>query len=66
MLGELKRYFRDKTWTIRVPRGIKDLHIRVQPALAELRQTLGRSPTLSEIARRLGTSEPQVHVAVSE
>jgi RNA polymerase sigma-B factor len=57
VLGELKRHFRDKTWAVRVPRGVKELHIRVAPALAELRQSLGRSPTITEIARHLGSSE---------
>jgi RNA polymerase sigma-B factor len=57
VLGELKRHFRDKTWAVRVPRGVKELHIRVGPALAELRQSLGRSPTIGELAQRLDTSE---------
>lgn len=60
VLGEIKRHFRDKTWAVRVPRGMKDLHIRVAPALAELRQTLGRSPTILEIAEHLGTSEEEL------
>ena len=57
VLGELKRYFRDKTWAVRVPRGVKELHLRVGPALAELRQLLGRSPTITEIAHHLNSSE---------
>jgi RNA polymerase sigma-B factor len=57
VLGELKRHFRDKTWTVRVPRGIKELHIRVGPALAELRHLLGRSPTIAELAEHLDSSE---------
>jgi RNA polymerase sigma-B factor len=57
VLGELKRHFRDKTWAVRVPRGVKELHIRVGPALAELRQLLGRSPTIAELAAHLETSE---------
>ncbi|MBA2609596.1 MAG: sigma-70 family RNA polymerase sigma factor, partial [Actinobacteria bacterium] len=36
ILGELKRHFRDKTWSVKVPRGIKELHLRVSPAVAEL------------------------------
>jgi RNA polymerase sigma-B factor len=57
VLGELKRHFRDKTWAVRVPRGVKELHIQIGPALAELRQLLGRSPTIAELAQRLDTSE---------
>jgi RNA polymerase sigma-B factor len=57
VLGELKRYFRDKTWAVKVPRGIKELHIRIGPALEDLRQRLGRSPTIAEIAAHLDASE---------
>lgn len=57
VLGELKRHFRDKTWSVRVPRGLKDLHVRVAPAVAELHQSLGRSPTIAELSGHLGCSE---------
>lgn len=60
VLGEIKRYFRDKTWSMRVPRGLKDLHIRVAPALADLRQTLKRDPTIAELAHHLGSSEEEL------
>lgn len=60
VLGEIKRYFRDKTWTVRVPRGMKDLHIKIAPVVSELHQTLGRSPTIAEIAEHLGSSEDDV------
>jgi RNA polymerase sigma-B factor len=51
--GELKRYFRDRTWTVRVPRGAKELHLEVRRATEELGQSLGRSPSVDELARRL-------------
>lgn len=57
VLGELKRHFRDKTWSVRVPRGVKDLHVRVAPAVAELHQSLGRSPTIAELSDHLGCAE---------
>lgn len=60
VLGEIKRHFRDKTWTVRVPRGVKDLHVRVAPAVSELHQLLGRSPTITEIAHHLNSSEDDV------
>lgn len=60
VLGEIKRHFRDKTWTVRVPRGIKDLHVRVAPAVNDLHQVLGRSPSVAEIANHLNSSEDDV------
>lgn len=60
VLGEIKRHFRDKTWAARVPRGVKDLHVRVAPAVSELHQVLGRSPTIAEIADHLNSSEDDV------
>lgn len=60
IIGEIKRHFRDKTWAIRVPRSIKDLHLRIAPTVAELHHELGRSPTVVEIAERVGTTEDYV------
>ena len=51
--GEIKRFFRDKSWTLRVPRSAKDLHLLVRRAGDELGQTLGRAPTVPEIAAHL-------------
>lgn len=57
--GELKRHFRDRTWALRVPRSVKDLHVAVRRISEEMEQTLGRSPTVNELADRLdvGTDE---------
>jgi RNA polymerase sigma-B factor len=52
--GELKRHFRDKTWSVRVPRRSQELHLRLAPTIAELTQRLGRSPRIPEIAEELG------------
>lgn len=59
IVGELKRHFRDKGWSLRVPRRLQELAVRVNRALPELTQTLGRSPTIPELAEHLevGTDE---------
>lgn len=49
-LGELRRYYRDCGWSVRVPRRMKELSSHVQHATTELTATLGRSPTTAEIA----------------
>lgn len=51
--GELKRHFRDRTWALRVPRSIKDLHVSVRRASEALEQQLSRSPTVRELADHL-------------
>ncbi|MDQ3826589.1 MAG: sigma-70 family RNA polymerase sigma factor, partial [Actinomycetota bacterium] len=51
--GELRRYFRDHGWSIRVPRRLKDLHVAIRSTQRELSQQLGRAPRPSEIATRL-------------
>jgi RNA polymerase sigma-B factor len=50
VLGELKRHFRDRTWSVRVPRSLQELHLKVSKARDELSHELGRSPTVQEIA----------------
>ena len=51
--GEIKRYFRDATWSVRVPRSAKEMHLLVRHASDELRTELTRSPTVNEVARHL-------------
>ncbi|MBT8200297.1 MAG: SigB/SigF/SigG family RNA polymerase sigma factor [Acidimicrobiia bacterium] len=60
IMGELKRHLRDKAWTVRVPRGLKETSRRVTRVSDELRQTLMRSPTTAEIAEVLDIPEEQV------
>ncbi|HET9690049.1 MAG TPA: SigB/SigF/SigG family RNA polymerase sigma factor [Acidimicrobiales bacterium] len=60
ILGELKRHLRDRGWSVRLPRRIHDLHLRAQQSVDELTQELGRSPTLPEIAARIGCSVEDV------
>lgn len=58
--GELKRYFRDKRWSVRVPRDLQELAMRVDRATNRLVQELGRAPTAAEIAQDVGVSIEQV------
>jgi RNA polymerase sigma-B factor len=54
--GELKRYFRDKRWPLRVERPVQELVLRVRDATGPLAQQLGRTPADSDLARHLGVS----------
>jgi RNA polymerase sigma-B factor len=60
IVGELKRHFRDKGWTIRVPRRLQELGLRVNRLLPAISQELGRSPTVTELAVRLEVDEEEV------
>ncbi len=53
ILGELKRHFRDRVWTVRVPRGLHDRMAEVDKAINELTVALQRSPSVGEIAERM-------------
>ncbi len=53
ILGELKRHFRDRVWTVRVPRGLHDRMAEVEKAIAALTVQLQRSPSVGEIAARM-------------
>src|SRR3954453_9591447 len=54
ILGELKRHFRDRTWTIHVSRGVQESIARVEKATESLRQELGRFPSAAEVGRHCG------------
>jgi RNA polymerase sigma-B factor len=58
--GELKRHFRDRTWGVRVPRRVQELYLVTAEAMDALTNTLGRSPTIAEVAERIGASEEDV------
>lgn len=60
IMGEVRRYFRDHSWAVRVPRRLKELHLSLTAATAELFQQLGRSPSPSELAAHLGISRDEV------
>jgi RNA polymerase sigma-B factor len=58
--GELKRHFRDKAWSVRVPRQYQDLGVAVRAALDTLAKELGRSPTIPELAEAVGAETDEV------
>jgi RNA polymerase sigma-B factor len=60
IVGELKRYFRDKSWTVRVPRDLQERSLAVRRATDELETELGRSPTAAQVAQRVGASVEEV------
>jgi RNA polymerase sigma-B factor len=60
VLGEIKRHFRDRTWSIRVPRRLQEMRLRISQASGELTQTLGRSPTVTDLAAHLKVTEEEV------
>lgn len=60
IVGELKRHFRDKGWSVRPPRRIQELHLHLGQVVGELSQRLKRSPTIAELALETGASEDEV------
>lgn len=64
IVGELKRYFRDSCWAIRVPRRVQEIGLRLRETVSTLNQELGRSPTMNEIAARLGVTAEHVLEAI--
>jgi len=60
MIGEVKRHFRDRTWAIRVPRVYQERRLELNKATSELTQTLGHSPTVAELATKMGISQEDV------
>ena len=60
ILGEIKRYFRDRTWSVRVPRDLQELALRVDRKVSELSTDLRRQPTVTEIAEAVGIEEEDV------
>jgi RNA polymerase sigma-B factor len=65
VVGELKRYLRDTSWRLHVPRALKERTIYLCRTVDQLQQTLGRSPTLAELARRLQVTEEEVLEALA-
>lgn len=62
--GEIRRYFRDRTWGVRVPRRVQELSMRARQVSEQLAQARGRSPTYAELARELGVPEEDVIEAI--
>ncbi|MDX6725569.1 MAG: polymerase sigma-B factor [Baekduia sp.] len=59
ILGEIKRHFRDRTWSVRVPRDLQEMALRVERAVGELSRDLHRQPSVTELARHVGITEEQ-------
>ncbi len=64
MLGELKRYFRDSGWAVHVPRGVKERALELASVTDQLSSKLGRSPSLTELAAAMHTTEEQTLEAI--
>lgn len=65
ILGEMKRYLRDSSWDIKVPRRLQELGLKIQKSVDRLSQELGRTPKYSEIAHELGITEEEAMEAMS-
>ncbi len=59
ILGEIKRHFRDKSWSVRVPRGLQELHAQLQDANTRFQRQYGRSPTVAELAASAKVTEEE-------
>lgn len=64
ILGEIKKYFRDKQWSLKVPRRLKEIAAKVQDAKDKLNSKLHRTPTVAEIAEFTGYTEEQIIEAI--
>jgi RNA polymerase sigma-B factor len=60
VMGELRRHFRDRTWSLGVPRRLKELHVSLARAVEHLSHTLGRQPTVDELATELRVTPEEV------
>jgi RNA polymerase sigma-B factor len=60
IIGEIKRHFRDKGWSVRVPRGLQELNVQLSKLVEQLTVQLGRSPTIPELAKGAGVEEELV------
>ena len=64
ILGEIKKYFRDKEWSLKVPRRMKEIAAKVQDVQDDLHLKLARKPTIAEIAEATGFTEEQIVEAI--
>src|ERR671935_3307092 len=60
IIGEIKRHFRDKGWSVRVPRGLQELNVQLSRLIEQLTVQLGRSPTIAELAKASDSDEEDV------
>ena len=64
IVGEIRRHFRDKAWSLKVPRRLQELNLAANKAAEELSQRLGHPPTIQEIATHVGASEEEALEAI--
>ena len=64
ILGEIKKYFRDKQWSLKVPRRLKEIASKVQEVKSNLNSELGRTPSVDEISQITGFSAEQIMQAI--
>jgi RNA polymerase sigma-B factor len=60
IIGEIKRHFRDRGWSVRVPRGLQELNVQLSKLIEQLTVQLSRSPTIPELAKAAGVEEEEV------
>src|SRR5262249_35547675 len=60
MMGEVRRYFRDHSWGMRVPRRLRELHVQISRTTADLTQKLGRAPTATELSQALEVPREEI------
>ena len=60
VMGEVRKHFRDHGWSVRVPRSLQERHLALNRALTTLSQTLGRAPTVAELAKELDIEPDEV------
>ncbi len=60
MMGEVRRYFRDYSWGMRVPRRLRELHVQISRTTGELAQKLGRAPTAGELSQVLEVRREEI------
>ncbi|MGW3461730.1 RNA polymerase sigma factor SigF [Streptomyces olivaceoviridis] len=63
IVGEIKRFFRDTTWAVHVPRRLQEARVQLARATEELRSRLGRTPTDKELSELMSLSEDEVREA---
>jgi RNA polymerase sigma-B factor len=64
VVGEIRRYFRDKAWSLKVPRRLQELNQTASKAQEYLSSRLGRPPTIQEVAQRIGATEEETLEAI--
>lgn len=64
IVGEIRRHFRDKAWSLKVPRRLQELNHSTSKAAEELSRSMGHAPTIQEIAEHVGASEEETLEAI--